>query len=103
MDNQDYSRAITYLEKEPDIDVLRQAYQSTTNELESYYDVCRTSYDDRRNWWPGKSRDLRKHGADAFPWEGASDLESHVIDERVTRLVSLFMSALIGQTSKHSP
>tara|TARA_R110000764_G_scaffold12949_1_gene37523 strand:+ start:3002 stop:5095 length:2094 start_codon:yes stop_codon:yes gene_type:complete len=94
MDNQDYSRAITYLEKEPDIDVLRQAYQSTTNELESYYDVCRTSYDDRRNWWPGKSRDLRKHGADAFPWDGASDLESHVIDERVTRLVSLFMSAL---------
>ena len=41
-----------------------------------------------------KSRDLRKHGADAFPWEGASDMESHVIDERITRLVSLFMSAL---------
>ena len=59
MNNQDYSRAITYLEKEPDIDVLRQAYQSTTTELSSYYDVCRTSYDDRRNWWPGKSRDLK--------------------------------------------
>ena len=37
---------------------------------------------------------MRKHGADAFPWEGASDMESHVIDERITRLVSLFLSAL---------
>ena len=94
MQNDDYSKAITYVGKKPDIDVLIKAYQTTTNELESYYDLCRTSYDDRRNWWPGKSRDLRKHGADAFPWDGASDLESHVIDERVTRLVSLFMSAL---------
>ena len=94
MQSDDYSKAITYVGKKPDIDVLIKAYQTTTNELESYYDLCRTSYDDRRNWWPGKSRDLRKHGADAFPWDGASDLESHVIDERVTRLVSLFMSAL---------
>ena len=94
MQSDDYSKAITYVGKKPDIDVLIKAYQPTTNELESYYDLCRTSYDDRRNWWPGKSRDLRKHGADAFPWDGASDLESHVIDERVTRLVSLFMSAL---------
>ena len=94
MQSDDYSTAITYVGKKPDIDVLIKAYQTTTNELESYYDLCRTSYDDRRNWWPGKSRDLRKHGADAFPWDGASDLESHVIDERVTRLVSLFMSAL---------
>ena len=94
MQSDDYSKAITYVGKKPDIDVLIKAYQTTTNELESYYDLCRTSYDDRRNLWPGKSRDLRKHGADAFPWDGASDLESHVIDERVTRLVSLFMSAL---------
>ena len=94
MQSDDYSKAITYVGKKPDIDVLIKAYQTTTNELESYYDLCRTSYDDRRNWWPGKSRDLRKHGADAFPWDGASDLERHVIDERVTRLVSLFMSAL---------
>jgi hypothetical protein len=63
-------------------------------ELEAYFDLCRESYDERRNWWPGKSRDLRKHGADAFPWEGASDMESHVIDERITRLVSLFMASL---------
>ena len=94
MQNSNISESLTYLTDEPDINTLRYAYDQTVTELESYFDLCRTSYDDRRNWWPGKSRDHRKHGADAFPWEGASDMECHVIDERITRLVSLFMSAL---------
>jgi ribosomal protein S8 len=72
-------------------------------ELESYFDLCRTSYDERRNFWNGKSRDHRKHGADAFPWEGASDVESHVIDERIARLVSLFMNALNRSNVKAFP
>jgi hypothetical protein len=94
MQNKSTFEALTYVDASPDIAALRNAYDETVNELEAYFDLCRTSYDDRRNWWPGKSRDHRKHGADAFPWEGASDTESHVIDERITRLVSLFMSSL---------
>jgi hypothetical protein len=94
MENENISKALTYAEKKPSIETLRYAYDQTVTELESYFDLCRTSYDDRRNWWPGKSRDHRKHGADAFPWEGASDMESHVIDERITRLVSLFVASL---------
>ena len=94
MQNKSTFEALTYVDASPDITALRNAYDQTVNELEAYFDLCRTSYDDRRNWWPGKSRDHRKHGADAFPWEGASDTESHVIDERITRLVSLFMSSL---------
>jgi hypothetical protein len=94
MQNKSNFEALTYVEDSPDIPALRNAYDQTVNELEAYFDLCRTSYDDRRNWWPGKSRDHRKHGADAFPWEGASDTESHVIDERITRLVSLFVSSL---------
>ena len=94
MENENISKALTYAEKKPSIETLRYAYDQTVTELESYFDLCRTSYDDRRNWWPGKSRDHRKHGADAFPWEGASDIESHVIDERITRLVSLFVASL---------
>jgi len=94
MDSDSISNALTYVEKEPDVKTLRHAYDQTVTELESYFDLCRTSYDDRRNFWPGKSRDHRKHGADAFPWEGASDIEAHTIDERITRLVSLFMSSL---------
>ena len=84
---------LTYLSDKPNISALRTAYEETTTELEGFFDVCRSSYDDRRNFWPGKSTDLRKHGADAFPWEGASDMEAHTIDERITRLVSLFISS----------
>jgi len=94
MQSESISEALTYVGKEPDIKTLRYAYDQTVVELEAYFDLCRTSYDDRRNWWAGKSRDHRKHGADAFPWEGAADMEAHTIDERITRLVSLFMSSL---------
>jgi len=94
MNSDSASEALTYLSDEPDIRTLNYAYDQTVTELEGYFDLCRDSYDDRRNWWPGKSRDHRKHGADAFPWEGASDIECHIIDERITRLVSLFMASL---------
>ena len=94
MQSNNISEALTYVSKEPDIKTLRYAYDQTVVELEAYFDLCRTSYDDRRNWWAGKSRDHRKHGADAFPWEGAADMEAHTIDERITRLVSLFVSSL---------
>tara|TARA_R100001224_G_scaffold113578_1_gene99511 strand:- start:1343 stop:3433 length:2091 start_codon:yes stop_codon:yes gene_type:complete len=94
MENTETSKALTYVSKTPDVKTLCWAYSKTISDLEYYFDLCRTSYDDRRNWWNGKSRDHRKHGADAFPWEGASDIESHVIDERITRLVSMFISSM---------
>lgn len=103
MESNEYLEAVTYLSKEPDIGLLSSAYSTANSELGSFYRHCREAYDDRRNWWPGKSRDLRKHGADAFPWEGASDLESHVIDERITRLVSLFISSLNRSSIKAFP
>ena len=94
MDSQSNYEGLTYVSKEPNVETLRNAYSETLIDLEGYFDLCRNSYDDRRNDWAGKSRDHRKHGADAFPWEGAADMEAHTIDERITRLVSLFMSAL---------
>jgi hypothetical protein len=94
MESESISNALTYVSDKPDVTTLRYSYDQTVTELEAYFDLCRSSYDDRRNFWPGKSRDHRKHGADAFPWEGASDMEAHTIDERITRLVSLFMSSL---------
>ena len=103
MDNEQTSESLTFATKKPDVGILRNAYEQTVTELEHYFDLCRTSYDERRNYWAGKSRDHRKHGADAFPWEGASDVESHVIDERITRLVSLFMSALNRSNIKAFP
>jgi len=103
MESAEISQDLTYKGKEPSVRTLRYAYDQTVVELESYFDLCRTSYDDRRNWWAGKSRDHRKHGADAFPWEGAADMEAHTIDERITRLVSLFMSSLNRANIKAFP
>lgn len=94
MEEAEISETLTYHSGKPNIDHLRKAYEQTINELEPYFDLCRDSYDNRRNYWAGKSRDHRKHGADAFPWEGASDMEAHVIDERIQRLVALVISSL---------
>ena len=94
METDNLSESLTYVSKTPNVDHLRRAYEQTILELEPYFDLCRDSYDNRRNYWSGKSRDHRKHGADAFPWEGASDMEAHVIDERINRLVSLLMSSM---------
>ena len=63
MQNDSISESLTYVSDDPDITSLRYAYDQSVTELEAYFDLCRSSYDDRRNWWPGKSRDLRKHGA----------------------------------------
>jgi hypothetical protein len=103
MDNDNISNSLTYLSEKPDVPTLRYSYEQTVTELEAYFDLCRTSYDDRRNWWAGKSRDHRKHGADAFPWEGASDMEAHTIDERITRLVSMFITSLQRANVKAFP
>jgi hypothetical protein len=85
MEDTDISESLTYVSQTPNVNHLRHAYEQTVNELEPYFDLCRDSYDNRRNYWNGKSRDHRKHGSDAFPWEGASDMEAHVIDERIQR------------------
>ena len=94
MDSESNYEGLTYVSDAPSIETLRNAYSETVIDLEGYFDLCRNSYDDRRNEWAGKSRDHRKHGSDAFPWEGASDMECHLIDERITRLVSLFIASL---------
>ena len=94
MEGTQISESLTYISDEPNVNHLRHAYEQTVNELEPYFDLCRDSYDNRRNYWSGKTRDLRKHGSDAFPWEGASDIEAHVIDERIQRMVALMMSSL---------
>jgi len=103
MDSDNISKSLTYFSDKPDINTLRYAYSETVTELETYFDLCRTSYDDRRNHWAGKSRDHRKHGPDAFPWEGSADMEAHTIDERITRLVSLFITSMLRANVKAFP
>jgi hypothetical protein len=94
MQTNDLNEALTYVRAVPNVAALKNAYDTTINDLDWYLQSTRDSYDYRRNIWPGKSKDLRKHGSDAFPFEGAADSEVQVIDERINTYVALFMSAL---------
>jgi hypothetical protein len=90
----DTDESMIYAQSEPDVKALGQAYKDAINDLDEYFETCRRSYDDRRNIWQGKSKDLRKHGANAFPWDGASDAEVNVVGERIDTYVALFCEAL---------
>ena len=88
-------QALTFVDNEgPNVQALVAAYNRTLTELSTYFNQCVSSADGRRCYWPGKSNDLRKHGGDAFPWEGASDTEARIVDERINNYIALFMAAL---------
>lgn len=95
--------ALIYKHKEPDVSALQKAFEDTITELGGYMDECRRAYDDRRNWWPGKSRDQRKNDSDAFPWQGASDIEAHVIDSRINTYVAMCVNALYKANIRATP
>ena len=80
--------AMIYAEEAPNIQALQDAYKTCLTDLNNYFEACERSYRDRRNIWDGKSNDLRKHGANAFPWEGASDMEVNTIGERCDAFVA---------------
>jgi hypothetical protein len=63
-------KSLTYVEKEPNVNALRRAYENTLADLEPYFQQCRQSYDDRNNIWPGKTRDLRKARLGCLPMGG---------------------------------
>ncbi len=85
---------LVYASNEPDVNAIRTVYEWTINNLDYYFWQCARSYEERNCWWPGKSPDLRKNGAAAFPWPGASDIEAPVIDERLMALKANCMNAI---------
>ena len=94
---------LIYAAKEPDTVSLRRAYNQCLLHLDEYFEICRRSYDDRRNIWDGKTTDLRKQGSNAFPWDGASDMEVNVIGERIDAFVSILDQALSRSHIKAFP
>ena len=95
--------ALVYVDKKPNIEALSDAYDTCLVDLDYYFESCLRSYNDRRNIWDGKSDDLRKNGANAFPWQGASDQEVNVIGERIDMYVALFEQALSRSHIKAFP
>ena len=90
----DDDKAMIYVGKEPSVGALQEAYKDSLRDVDEYLHDCLRSYNDRRNLWPGKSDDMRKNGANPFPWQGASDIEVNTIGERIDTYVSLMMKAL---------
>jgi hypothetical protein len=95
--------SLIYVDKKPDIGALTNAYDTCLVDLDYYFESCLRSYNDRRNIWDGKSDDLRKNGANAFPWQGASDQEVNVVGERIDLYVALFDQALARSHIKAFP
>lgn len=95
--------SLVYLDKKPDIGALSNAYDTCLIDLDYYFESCLRSYNDRRNIWDGKSDDLRKNGANAFPWQGASDQEVNVVGERIDMYIALFDQALSRSHIKAFP
>ena len=95
--------SLVYTSNEPDIQTLRHAYDNCLLNLDEYFEICNRSYEDRRNIWDGKTTDLRKNGSNAFPWDGASDMEVNVIGERIDAFVSILDQALTRSHIKAFP
>ena len=95
--------SLIYVDKKPDINALTDAYDTCLVDLDYYFESCLRSYNDRRNIWDGKSDDLRKNGANAFPWQGASDQEVNVVGERIDMYVAMFDQALSRSHIKAFP
>ena len=93
MPTQSNYRSLIY-SGEPDITELTRTYEGNLSNLDYYFQQTRTAYDNRRSYWPGKTKDNKKSGADAFPWTGASDLDVKVIEERILKYVSKCQNAL---------
>jgi hypothetical protein len=91
---EEQDESMIYAEDGPNVMALADAYDKCLIDLEEYFEACLRSYDDRRNLWPGKSDDLRKQAANAFPWQGASDIEVNVVGERIDAFVAILDQAL---------
>jgi hypothetical protein len=91
---EEQEESMIYAEDGPNVMALADAYDKCLIDLEEYFEACLRSYDDRRNLWEGKSDDLRKQGPNAFPWQGASDIEVNVVGERIDAFVAILDQAL---------
>jgi len=91
---EEQEESMIYAEDGPNVMALADAYDKCLIDLDEYFEACLRSYDDRRNLWAGKSYDLRKQGANAFPWQGASDIEVNVVGERIDAFVAILDQAL---------
>lgn len=90
----DLIEGLAYASDAPDVQAISTIYEQDLANHSGYADQCRDARNQRVNWWPGKQLDQKKHGIDATPWPGSSDVEVPVIDIRTNTLVAYMMNAI---------
>ena len=81
-------------EEKPDVDGLKEDFERAKANLSWWMDKAEDAREVRFNEWAGKSGDGKKHGPEAFPFDGASDLDPNVINPLIDGDVATLTQAL---------
>ena len=85
---------IQIFEDKPDVDELKHDFERAKANLSTWMDKAEDAREVRFNQWAGKSGDGKKHGPEAFPFDGASDLDPSVINPLIDGDVATLTQAL---------
>ena len=85
---------IQIFEDKPDVDELKHDFERAKANLSTWMDKAEDAREVRFNQWAGKTGDGKKSGPEAFPFDGASDLEPGVINPLIDGDVATLTQAL---------
>lgn len=92
--DEDYVDELTYLPDEPNMSVIKRAYDGDVLDASTRVDQIADAKAQRDCYWPGKSHTQRKDYKGAKPWVGASDQEVPMIEYGIDTLVAMQMNAI---------
>lgn len=78
----------------PDIEAMQNDFDRCRRNLTHYVDIAEEARDIRRNNWVGKTKSSRKEHEEAFPWQGASDLEANLVAPLIDGDIALLKSSI---------
>ena len=85
---------IQVFENKPDVDELKFEFERAKANLSTWMDKAEDAREVRFNEWAGKTGDGKKSGPEAFPFDGASDLDPNVINPLIDGDVATLVQAL---------
>jgi len=85
---------VQIFEEKPDVDELKFEFERAKANLSTWMDKAEDAREVRYNEWAGKTGDGKKSGPEAFPFDGASDLDPNVINPLIDGDVATLTQAL---------
>ena len=85
---------IQIFEEKPDVNELKHDFERAKANLSTWMDKAEDAREVRFNEWAGKTGDGKKSGPEAFPFDGASDLDPNVINPLIDGDVATLTQAL---------